>query len=136
MNKSDTAEVRAAKLVGFMNVTEMVTLMHGKHSEDKDYGWYVGRIDGIERLGIRALQMNDGSVPHTAPPPPLTLFRFPLCRETLMVVHRNSLLSGFGAAPSISVLSVRQQAASFSADVWLHIPTTDRVQIGRKASET
>ena len=34
--------------------------MHGQHSEDKDYGWYVRRVQGNARLGIPPLQMNDG----------------------------------------------------------------------------
>eukprot|EP00660_Eupelagonema_oceanica_P018696 gene18696-7753_t len=60
MNRSEPAGVRAHKLLGFMSLSEKVLMLHGQHSEDKEYGWYVGRVSGNPRLGIPTLQMNDG----------------------------------------------------------------------------
>ena len=54
------AEDRAKLLLKAMNLSEKVRMMHGSHSEDKDYGWYVGRAEGNPRLGIPNLQLNDG----------------------------------------------------------------------------
>ena len=54
------AEDRAKLLLKAMNLSEKVRMMHGSHSEDKSYGWYVGRAEGNPRLGIPNLQLNDG----------------------------------------------------------------------------
>ena len=60
MNVSDTPDARARLLLSQMNLTDKVLLFHGSHSEDRDYGWYVGRVEGNARLGIPPLNMNDG----------------------------------------------------------------------------
>ena len=53
-------EQRAAQLLAKMNISEKVLMLHGTNSENKDYGWYVGRVQGNTRLGIPNLQLNDG----------------------------------------------------------------------------
>ena len=54
MDRADPPEVRAAKLVKAMNLTEKTHLFHGSGAG------YVGNVAANARLGIPAIKMNDG----------------------------------------------------------------------------
>ena len=54
MDKTDPPKLRAWKLVGAMNVTEMIALFHAS------CGGYTGNVCPNTRLGIPQLKLNDG----------------------------------------------------------------------------
>jgi len=68
----ESARERAQEMLGRMTLEEKVTMLHGSEASE-----YIGFVAGNERLGIKAIRMNDGPQGFRAPSFPGSSTAFP-----------------------------------------------------------